>query len=53
MTRFLNSDSELTLLYVVAGLDTEGEGGCSSHTEGCDGSTGTILPAAVEKTAVI
>lgn len=30
-------------------VEAEGEGGCSSHTEGCDGSTGTIfLPAAVE-----
>ncbi|KYM98754.1 Peripheral plasma membrane protein CASK [Cyphomyrmex costatus] len=25
--------------------DAEGEGGCSSHTEGCDGSTGTSLPS--------
>lgn len=40
------------VVVFCAGLDTEGEGGCSSHTEGCDGSTGTILSAAVEKTAV-
>ncbi|KAL2717272.1 Peripheral plasma membrane protein CASK [Vespula squamosa] len=25
--------------------DAEGEGGCSSHTEGCDGSTGMVLPS--------
>ena len=26
---------------MLCGLDAEGEGGCSPHTEGCDGSTGT------------
>lgn len=29
------------ILCMLCGLDTEGEGGCSPHTEGCDGSTGT------------
>lgn len=40
------SCSDISVVYMCyAGLDAEGEGGCSSHTEGCDGSTGTSLPS--------
>lgn len=38
------------MLFCYAGTkDADGEGGCSSHADGCDGSTGTtFLPAAVD-----
>ena len=39
------SFSDTAVVLCCAGLDAEGEGGCSSHTEGCDGSTGMTLPS--------
>jgi len=39
------SCSDIFVVVCYARLDAEGEGGCSSHTEGCDGSTGTSLPS--------
>lgn len=39
------SCSDIFVIVCYARLDAEGEGGCSSHTEGCDGSTGTSLPS--------
>lgn len=39
------SFSDTAVILCCAGLDAEGEGGCSSHTEGCDGSTGMTLPS--------
>lgn len=43
--REIISFSDTVIILCCAGLDAEGEGGCSSHTEGCDGSTGMTLPS--------
>lgn len=43
--REIISFSDTVVILCYAGLDAEGEGGCSSHTEGCDGSTGMTLPS--------
>lgn len=44
-TKGIISCSDIFVIVCYARLDAEGEGGCSSHTEGCDGSTGTSLPS--------